>query len=546
MMEDIREEMQMNPTHMNRNDCGFADVDDITGMCEKISYIDDADWQGGSGINVISDGNEGYIYDTDASTLVVGATASGKTRRVLLPYVYSCIKAGTNMVLNDPKGEIYSYTCDLLKKEGYNVRILDYRNPMRGERYNPLEYPAKLYRQGKRGRAMELFSTIGETLFNAVKSEQDPFWHLTGTQYFVGLSELLSENFDERLCTINNIYNIHLQGEEKAGPYKRFRSFFSDIDRKKKNCWKLLCPTVMAPNETQGGITSMFTSAISAFVLNEDIMDQTADSTFQLQELVDQKTALFLVTRDEGSAYDRLISVIINQIYEYLVDTAEEISGGCLKRRVEFILDEFGNLPAIYAVERKLTAGRSRNIRWLIAIQSLQQLNLIYGRDVANIILGNGAGNLVYLYSPDLELLRYISGLCGTCFEMHGMAEKALLSEGRLRRFDKTRGECLMLLERTSPFVSYLPDISEYPVKLEGKKDITFRDRHMIQTVNLDDIVINELKAKEDAKEDTKEDEIQAGESKNNDITNSVNVYEMIKEIDAKIAEYRKEENVQS
>lgn len=103
-----------------------------------------------------------------------------------------------------------------------------------------------------------------------------------------------------------------------------------------------------------------------------------------------------------------------------------------------------------------------------------------------------------------------------------------------------------MLLERTSPFVSYLPDISEYPVKLEGKKDITFRDRHMIQTVNLDDIVINELTAKEGAKEDTKEDEIQAGESKNNDITDSVNVYEMIKEIDAKIAEYRKEGNVQS
>ena len=137
----------MNKTYIKRNENSFASEEAITGMCSKVNYSAE-NWSGGSGINVISNGQVSYIHDTEASTMVVGATGSGKTRRVLLPYTYSCIKEGSSLIINDPKGEIYTHMYDILCKEEYKIIVLDYRNPLRGGRYNPLEHPARLYKQG--------------------------------------------------------------------------------------------------------------------------------------------------------------------------------------------------------------------------------------------------------------------------------------------------------------------------------------------------------------------------------------------------------------
>lgn len=137
---------------------------------------------------------------------------------------------------------------------------------------------------------------------------------------------------------------------EREGPWVRnkdnkIRRYFSDSEKKNKGYWKLLCPTVSAPNETRGGVKAVFKSVLSEFVLNENLLDQTSDSTFDMEELIEKKTALFFITRDEGTVYDRLISTVINQVYQYLIDRAEEnFENGRLDRRVEFIIDELGNL----------------------------------------------------------------------------------------------------------------------------------------------------------------------------------------------------------
>lgn len=540
----------MNKTFIGANEYGFADEKAVLDMCRKVDYGNAEKWAGGSGINVISNGKESYIQDTEASTLVVGATGSGKTRRLLLPYTYSCIKDGASLVINDPKGEIYTHMYDVLREEGYNIKVLDYRNPLRGERYNPLEYPAHLYKEGNTSRAAELFTEIGKTIFEAVKSGKDPFWHLTANQYFVGLAEFSSDKFDEKLTTLNNIYNLHIQGGEDVelgeGSWvrnkgKKMRIYFSDSERKKMGYWKLLCPTVNAPNDTRGGIEAVFTSVLSEFVLNENLVDQTSDSTFDMEELIEKKTALFFITRDEGTVYDRLISTVINQVYQYLIDRAEEnFENGRLDRRVEFIIDEFGNLPAINMIERKLTAGRSRNIRWLIVIQSLQQLTHIYGDDVAKIILGNGAGNLVYMYSNDRELLKYISDLCGNCKNSYGVLSDPLLPISKLRGFDKEKGETLLLLERLAPFVSYLPDISEYPIHLSDKGSIVFRDKHEIEDVDFDDLLVDVLKPSQDNEDmDSENKSAIPGEY---DLFDVDNIDKMIADIDRKIAELEAEE----
>ena len=52
----------------------------------------------GAGVPIISTGRTAYVDDSEASTFVVGASGSGKTRKILMPYTLSCKATGT--VLN--------------------------------------------------------------------------------------------------------------------------------------------------------------------------------------------------------------------------------------------------------------------------------------------------------------------------------------------------------------------------------------------------------------------------------------------------------------
>ena len=250
-----------------------------------------------------------------------------------------------------------------------------------------------------------------------------------------------------------------MQGDAKFGASSYMKTYFENhVDER---CWKLIYPVVTAPNDTRNSINAVFTSAICPFIQNDAVVDQTSNSTFRVADLVKEKTAVFIFSRDEGSVYDALITGIIDQFYMLLTDMAEK-TGGTLTRKVCFLLDEFGNLAALNNIERKISLSRARGITWHIVCQSLDQLSLVYGEKKAPIILGN-CNNIVYLYSPDIKLVKYISELCGErSGDMISDIKAPLCSVNMLRHLDKDKGECLMLLERMNPFITRLPDISQY------------------------------------------------------------------------------------
>lgn len=514
----------------------------------------------GAGIPVISTGRTAYVDDSEASTFVVGASGSGKTRKVLMPYTLSCIRKNENLIIHDPKGEINRYMYRELEKEGYKVIVLDYRRPLRGDRYNPLEYPSKLYREGNTSRAAEMFLAFGETMFSDRKSEKDPYWNLTASSYLTGLSLLQAELLPEKECTINHLYDLHIQGDKKYGCSKYIKEFYCRPGAKESSSYKLAAPAINAPNDTQGGLYSVYTSCLTPFILNEDIMDATANSTFDVRDLVEKKCAIFIITKDEGSVYNKLISANIDQIYERLIDIAEEEYDGRLPRRINFILDEFGNLAEINNMQGKITAGRSRNIRWLIVCQNMEQLNLLYGDKGASIIFGNCA-NIVYLYSTDIKLLQRISAMCGLYSDELTGARHPLMSMDHLRYLNKDKGEVLLLLERARPFVGYLPDISAYPVSPTQHVNVSERKRQTLTPIDFQEIVNKqkrELMEKEKTEKKGKSDsddevlpfgyepERKANSKHNHLFVPDEDIDKMKAEIDRKIAELKEEERVEN
>lgn len=526
----------------------------------------------GAGVPIISTGRTAYVDDSEASTFVVGASGSGKTRKILMPYTLSCIRKNENLVIHDPKGEINRYMYRELEKKGYEVIVLDYRRPLRGDRYNPLEYPSKIYKEGNTSRAAEMFQAFSETMFSDRKSEKDRFWDLTAASYMTGLSLLQAELLPEKECTINHLYDLHIQGDGKYGRSKYIKEYYNRPGAKDAPSYKLAAPAINAPSDTQGGLYSVYTSCLTPFVLNEDIIDATANSTFDVRDLVEKKCAVFIITKDEGSVYNKLISATIDQMYERLIDISEEEYDGRLPRRINFILDEFGNLAAINNMSGKITAGRSRNIRWLIVCQSMDQLRLLYENKGASIIFGNCA-NLVYLYSTDIMLLQRISAMCGLYSDELTGAKHPLMSMDHLRYLNKDKGEVLLLLERARPFVGYLPDISAYPVSPTQHVNVCERERQTLNPIDFQEIVNKqkrELMEKKMAEEngksksdevlpfgcepgemelsvvDLNKDEMNGREKKGTPIIPPEDIDRMIAEIDRKIAQLEEEERLEN
>lgn len=478
----------------NVDDGRFAEVEDIKEHFSKISYNAVGTCRV-AGIPIISNGKEGWVDNSESSTMVVASTGSGKTRDFVIPAAYSCALAGLSFVVNDPKAENYRHLYKILKKKGYKIILLNFRNPEKGDSLNLLQYPSELYKLGQKDRAIEMFKSFANVIVESAKSDKDPFWHNCASALLTAYFIILAEEYPVEQCTIDNAYQLHLQGTfTKSRMNTPLMEKYFDLVTNSL-AWKSAYPSIYAPNETRSSIYSVLTNCLSAFVMNQGIIDMTSSSSFRIEDLVEQPTAIFFITRDESKVYAELVSAMIDQIYVKLIDIAESQYYGKLEKRIDFILDEFGNLPAIPEIDSKITAARARGIRWLLTCQSLQQLSIIYGKDIAPIIIGNCC-NLIYMHSRDLELIKMISETTGSVIDEYTGEKRPLVSVGQMQHFDKATGECLMLLDREYPFIAHVPDLSAYD--LEPIKELIYPEREDVHASEID--FAKTVKEKEAAK----------------------------------------------
>ena len=102
-----------------------------------------------------------------------------------------------------------------------------------------------------------------------------------------------------------------------------------------------------------------------------------------------------------------------------------------------------------------VSAARSRDIRFTFIIQNFAQLNDVYGKEVAEIIKGN-CGNTVYLISTELSALEEISKMCGEVKskEKEKTTSTPLVTVSDLQRL--SQWETIIMRIRTMPFKTKL------------------------------------------------------------------------------------------
>lgn len=409
-----------------------------------------------AGIPLINNGKDIWVDNGAYHSLVIGTTGSGKTETIIKPTVNLLAKKGESMIITDPKGEIYKYSAEYLKEQGYKIIVLNFRDPQNGNAWNPLTLPYRYYKEGNVDKSTELLDDVALNILYDPNNKGEPFWEKSAADYFSGLALGLFYDAKEEEVNLNSINFMSTVGEERFATSTYIKEYFN-LKGESSSPYIFASNTINAPKDTQGGITSTFRQKIRLFSSREMLSEMLAYSDFDMRSIGKEKTAVFMIIHDEKTTYHSLLTIFIKQCYETLIDVAKE-NGGKLPYRTNFLLDEFANMPPLKDVDSMVSAARSREIRFTFIIQNFAQLNDVYGKEVAEVIKGN-CNNLVYLISTEMAALEEISKMCG---------------EVKSKEKDKTASTPLITvsdLQKLKLFEAIIIRLRKYPFKTKLEPD---------------------------------------------------------------------------
>ncbi len=362
-----------------------------------------SDWSNGEQYSVLSKdkglilAEKNYLPTNkpgNVNVLIVGGSGSGKSSSYTIPNAHQLLGS---YIFTDPKGEIYDKTAGYLKKNGYDIKLLNLVNPKSSDSYNPL---AHIHSEID-------VDVIASTVVKGQKKEgsstQDPFWDNMSELLLKSLIYYLKSARPEeeqnlascaemvRAANNNGATNILAEEIHKL-PYDHPAVMnFKSVE--------------LASDKTYSSILSSLQSALGKFD-SPDIADVTSTNTINFDDIAQKKTALYVVSSDTHTAYDFLLTIFFSQLIQQLYDYADK-HGGKLSVPCYFILDEFANIGQIPDFDKKISTSRSRGISFSVILQNLDQLKAIYEKSYETII-GN-CDTHVFLGSNSFATVEYFS-----------------------------------------------------------------------------------------------------------------------------------------
>lgn len=424
----------------------------------KRSFPDSTDKAHGAGPVIYAEHGRKYIDDSEAHIAVVGRTGNGKSQCCSLPFMREILEKRESLIMLDPKGEGYRTNACYIPDE-YQVFCVDFRTPRQSPtKWNPLSTPYRLFRSDNPDD-QDIASSMVSELWNSVypyDGYSDKFWIDSSANYAKGLTYGLFELAPPQCINLDSVSIMMEQSEQHIGPSTLLKLFYDSLDSAslaKRN----LATYATAPNDTRGSIHSVAASGIEVFSRSGGLMDMLSEDTLGILELdVTRPFVLMVITPDETDVYDRLAGLLISQVSQHLIRTAQE-NGGRLPIRVNIILEELGSVgQAIPSLPNLMVASRSRNIRLMLVLQSSSQLTDVYGKSKAETIQ-SCVGITIGFATNSWETLTEWAQRCGQRqFEIGGTTyTEPLITACRLAAMPT--GTALIMVKNRYKLIAHLP-----------------------------------------------------------------------------------------
>lgn len=380
-------------------------------------------------------------FDNDTPHYVyLGSSGSGKSVTAVIPTVtfLANAKEKRSIFITDPKGEIYHHTSKMLKEKGYNILTIDFREPQLSNHINILEpiiceyekyieyedLSNKTEQQEEKlnyknislshyAEANRLISSIATMVMQEEIPGKDPFWNNSAKNLLEGLIGFFLEEYKDGKITREQITMTSIRKfQNSTMEEKNSRFFKSYIERKKygSKSKDSLMPILSTSDNTYRSITGVFSEKMAIFD-DINVANITSKSDFKLDILGREPTALFVIVPDEDKVYYTLVTLIVGLLYRELVKLVNKEKTKKLPIQMDWLLDEFANCPPLSDIESIVSVSRSRGMRFHFFIQSFAQLDNVYGKEVAQIILDNSG--IQYLKTNTMSTAEEISKRLG-------------------------------------------------------------------------------------------------------------------------------------
>ena len=246
------------------------------------------------------------------------------------------------------------------------------------------------------------------------KNTKDPFWINSAKQLFIGIVGIFLEDYKDGLINENKINISSVKKFQNSSLTKENQIYLQRnlSSRKYGSLSKDYLTAILSSAEnTYKSITAVFAEKMSIFD-DLNVENITSVSEFSFTSVGQKPTALYIIVPDEDRSYFQLVTIILGMLIKDLTKFANlSVNNGVLPVKVEWILDEFANCPPLDSIETTVSVARSRGMRFFFFIQSFSQLDQVYGKETASIIIDNAA--LQYLKTNSVETAEVISKKLG-------------------------------------------------------------------------------------------------------------------------------------
>ena len=422
-----------------------------------------------------------YVDDADVHCMMVGAAGCGKTAYWLYPNLEYACASGMSFLTTDTKGDLYRHYGGIAKDcYGYNVAVIDLRNPTKSDGNNILHLVNKYMDMAKehpqdvalRAKAEKYAKIIGKTLIyadgDASAYGQNAFFYDAAEGVLVSLILLIAEFAPKNQRHIVSVFKLvqDLQAPSSVKGKNQFQLLMDRLPADHKARW-FSGAALNTGDQAMASVMSTVMSRLNAFLDSEMEQVLCFDTAIDAERFCNERSAVFIVMPEENPNAYFMVSLLIQQLYREILAVADE-NGGTLPNRAMFYCDEFGTLPPIQSAEMMYSASRSRRLSIVSIIQSYQQLEKNYGKEGAAIIQDNCQLTIAGGFAPSSETADIISRALGTRTVMTGsvsrskndpsqslqMTERALMSSDELKSMKK--GSFIVMKTGTHPFISKL------------------------------------------------------------------------------------------
>lgn len=344
------------------------------------------------GIAVSNDTRETGLNN---NTLIIGSSGSGKTRSFVIPNI---LAAEGSVVVTDTKGDLCDTCRKRLERRGYRVLCIDFSDCAQSQvGYDSLEYVRMIDDKPYEQDILSIAASLCPI------ESQEPFWDYAARELMssmIAYAVTCLPPEEANMVSVCKLFDLIPDG--------RYEKLLDQIKAEDPSafCVRQYSSTRAAKDAEKmiGSIRGIVGAKLAQYRFDGVTHLSTMSNRIYFESLRREKTALFVNVSDTDRSLDRMVALFFEQLFRTLINSKERNSEPFYP--VHVIMDDFACGCPIGHFDNIISVIRSRGIYASAIVQSITQLETLYGARAATIM--ENCDTVLYLGGNDVGTARWI------------------------------------------------------------------------------------------------------------------------------------------